>query len=124
MRWVAYLATIVLAAAGAIIGSLAFSAHVKSHPTVPPAATGDLIYRQGTYAVRLTDAPCESEEIDADLSDRAIPPVKEYLTLQRDGRWSVSGCWAKTMGAEVLTRDTAGADGYIPLDWFKREAGG
>jgi hypothetical protein len=117
MRWIAYLAVIFLAVAGTIIGALAFSAHEAPLPV----ATGDLVYRSGTYAVRLTDQPCEFEEIEVDLSDRGVPPVKEYLTLQRDGRWTLAGCWAKTMGQEVLTRDTAGADGYIPSDWFKRE---
>lgn len=109
------------AAAGAVLAAVFWIASPGQEAPAAAVPTGDLVYRQGTHALRLTDAPCEFEEIDADLTERGIPPVKAYLTLQRDGRWSMSGCWARTMGSEVLTRDTAGADGYIPADWFKRE---
>lgn len=109
-------------AAAAVVAAMLWVASLGEAPAAAAVPTGDLVYRRGTHALRLTDAPCEFEEIDADLTERGIPPVKAYLTLQRDGRWSMSGCWARSMGSEVLTRDTAGGDGYIPADWFKREA--
>jgi hypothetical protein len=121
VRAIAAVIGLAVACAVGILGPLAFSAHEKPQPQAQATAAGDLVYRSGSYAVRLTDQPCEFDEIEVDLSDRGVPPVKAYQTLQRDGRWNMSGCWAKTMGREVLTRDTAGADGYIPSDWFKRE---
>lgn len=84
----------------------------------PPALTGDPIYRQGTFSLRLTQHACEDEEINADLSDRGIPPVLEYWTLQRDGRWSVTGCYAPDMDGDILTRDTVGGEGFMPRKWF------
>jgi hypothetical protein len=79
---------------------------------------GDPVYRSGSFIMRLTGEECPFEELDTDLTNRGIPPVKAYRTLTKDGRWAMPGCWAKDMGGDILTVDTAGGEGFIPKDWL------
>lgn len=88
---------------------------------LPAPATGALVWRNGTFAMKLGDEPCPFEELDEALTERGVPPVKAYRELQRDGRWSMPGCWAKDMGGDVVTMDTAGGEGFVPIDWFNRD---
>lgn len=86
----------------------------------PAAAGGDPVYRSGSFILRLTQEECPFEELDTDLTNRGIPPARAYRTLTKDGRWAMPGCWAKDMGGDILTADTAGAEGFIPQDWLAR----
>jgi hypothetical protein len=93
----------------------------------PPAAIadapeGDLVYRRGTMALRLTDQPCGFQGLEKILEDEGIPPVHGYVMVQ-EGRPQVRGCWAVNFDQEVLLLDISGGDAFIPLSWFKREPG-
>lgn len=86
-------------------------------------ATPDLVYRQGTMALRLTQEPCAYREIEEILENEGIPPVKAYVMVQ-EGRPTVRGCWAPAAyDDEVLTQDMNGGDSFIPLSWFKPDMG-
>lgn len=117
MRWLLYLAFVALSIAGAILGPLAFSVHQPAAANGP----GQLVYRSGSYVMRFTDEPCPYEELDLLLSSDYIPPAKAYRTLTKDGRWAMPGCYAKDMGGDFATMDTAGGQGTIPQEWLTRE---
>lgn len=92
----------------------------RSDAPATPTATGDPTYTSGTFTLRLSNEPCDLEEQAAELNDRGIPPAREYYTLQKDGHWSMSGCWAKDMSGDVLTRSTIGEEGWLAAEWFRR----
>lgn len=114
MRWLLAILGLAAVSAAAVLGPLAFSAHEKPQPT------GDLMYRYGSFVLRLTEEPCPFEELDLQLSDEGIPPARAYREQQRDGRWRTPGCWAADIGGDIMTRDTAGGEGTIPRDWLTR----
>ena len=103
---------------------LALLAGRQGNPLPAPsaiAATGDLVYRSGTYSVRLTDEPCPYEEITSTLDSEGIPPAKAYRELLSDGRWALPGCWARDIGGDVMTMDTASNERKtIPKEWLTR----
>ena len=117
MRWLLYLAFVALMITGAILGPLVFSVHQ------PAAAngSGQLVYRSGSYVMRFTDEPCPFDDLDLQLQNDGIPPAKAYRTLTKDGRWAMPGCYAKDMGGDLTTLDTAGNQGTIPQEWLSRE---
>lgn len=112
----------ILAALGIAAICAALSMAVDSRPKAKVQAAGDhLVYRSGSYVMRFTDEPCPFEELDLLLSSDYIPPAKAYRTLTKDGRWAMPGCYAKDMGGDLATLDTAGNQGTIPQEWLSRE---
>ena len=112
----------ILAAIGlALLAGLLWFASAGKPAAAPSAiaATGDLVYRSGTYSVRLTEKPCEDEELRGILEDIAVPPAKMYEITQV-GKRSI-GCWAYDMGGDVAAFSFGGGSGTIPIDWFRRE---
>ena len=123
MRQLAYLAVIVAAIAGAVLGPMAFSAREKTQAATeeyqPPGDAGK-VYRQGTYSVTLTELPCPFEEIASDLESEGIPPAKATSIISGGRHWH--GCWAKDIGGDAMVRDPMSLErGTIPIDWFRRE---
>lgn len=117
MRQLAYLAVIGMAISGAVLGPLAFSARTKEQPAA--AATGELVYRSGSYSVRLTDAPCDQPELVGHLESEGIPPAK--IAVVTAGQQRYHECWVMDIGGDVMTLDLAGQQGTIPIDWLRRE---
>lgn len=90
-------------------------------PVVVLASGGDLVWRTGTMALRLTDESCPFDEERDQLELEGVPPAKRYIVTQA-GR-KRSGCYVKDMGGDVLTLEPAGREvGTIPMEWFRREA--
>jgi hypothetical protein len=91
--------------------------------SVADAPEGDLVYRRGTMAIRLTEQPCGFREIEKLLEEEGAPPVHAYVMVQ-EGRPQVRGCWVRAAyDDEVLLQDMGGGDSFIPLSWFRREPG-
>lgn len=116
MRWLAYLAVVLLAIAGAIFGPHALSART---PLPQPAGPSGLVWRNGTFSMRLTDQPCEREDLRAELEEEGIPPAKVYIATQ--GSIHSIGCWVLDMSGDVMTRNARGEEGTVPMGWFRRE---
>ena len=68
MRWLVCLAEIAIAVAGAILGSLAFSAHQQPMPV----ATAEPAWNRGSVSTRLTDQPCDFEELATSWKTKAF----------------------------------------------------
>lgn len=115
MRLFAAIAVLACLCVGAIVAPLWFSAQARQEPTADP------VYRSGGFVLRLTQEDCPFEELDADLTNRGIPPAKAYRTLTGDGRWAMPGCWAKDIDGDILTVDTAGGEGFIPKEWLTHQ---
>lgn len=84
-----------------------------------PVTTGELVYRQGTYSYRLTDEPCPFEEFALELEAEGIPPAR--MAAITSGSRRFTGCWAKDIGGDVMTRQFNVEPGTLPLDGFKPE---
>jgi hypothetical protein len=92
----------------------------KSQPRAKPAAAvPGLVWRSGSMSLTLTDRPCPFEEMAAELEVEGVPPARAYVATQ--GARKASGCWARDMGGDILTRTPGGDEGTIPLDWFQHE---
>lgn len=89
-------------------------------PTAEAEATSDLVWRNGSMTLRLTDRPCGFQALADDLNENGVPPAKALVIMQ-EGRPRVPGCWALDMDGDVLLRDVSGQDGFAPMSWFKRE---
>lgn len=84
-----------------------------------PAGTGEMVYRQGSYSVRLNEQPCAFQELrDALQADDAMGDAKAAVVME--GARRISGCWVRGID-EVQLQDMAGHGGSLPLEWFKRE---
>ncbi len=118
----ALLALVAIALAAAIVGPLAFSAHLQAAPAVATDGTGDLVYRSGSYAIRLTEDPCDHEELEMMVGmAEGITPAKAAVVTT--GTTRRAGCWAMNGGGSVVVRDyrSGQTDDVLPLDWFTRE---
>lgn len=123
MRALAALIAVAALALAAVAGPLVFMASESPQAVIQEAPEGDLIYRQGTMAIRLTEQPCGFQGIERLLEEEGIPPVHSY-TMVQEGRPQVRGCWVRAAyDDEVLLQDMGGGDAYMPLSWFKREPG-
>jgi hypothetical protein len=89
---------------------------------VMDAPEGDLTYRRGTMALRLTEGRCGFSKMAEPLEEEGIPPALAYVMIQ-EGRPQVRGCWVRTFSDEVLLLDMGGGESFMPLSWFKREPG-
>lgn len=95
---------------------------LPSNPPKGAPGDGDLVYRSGSYAVRLTSEPCQFRDFKDYLEDRGIPPARAIIVTQ-PGRPTLTGCWAYVIGGDVLTLDpTTPPDAMpTPIKWFERE---
>lgn len=86
----------------------------------PPKPTGsDLVYRQGSYSVRLTNEPCGNEEYREQLESEGIPPARRSAIAS--GSRTYSGCYTRTMSGDVLTLDYLATEtGTLPKEGFKQ----
>lgn len=93
------------------------------HPpaAAPASARAGLVWRSGGMVLRLTDHACPFEEMALLLETDGVPPARAYVVTQ--GEHKATGCWARDIGGDVLTRSPSGQEGTIPLDWFKSEPG-
>lgn len=91
------------------------------------AATGHLVYTQGSYAVLLTDKPCDHEELmDAVVIGGGIGDAKAAVVSY--GATKRAGCWAPTISGDFVVRDYRSVDakerdGVLPRDRFKPAPG-
>lgn len=112
--------------AAALLGLAVLAANmlVLSTPAAAAApASSDLVWRSGTYVLRLTGEPCAVPDLAGPLEEEGIPPARKFIATQ-PGRQS-SGCWAKDIMGDILARDLAGSMGDlpIPIEWFERDPG-
>lgn len=125
MRSLAVLIATAALALAAVVGPLVFScmeptAQVQA---LPAMGEPDLVYKQGTMAIHLTDQPCGFQGIERLLEEEGIPPVHAYIMVQ-EGRPQVRGCWVRAAyDDEVLVQDMAGGDSFMPFSWFKPDVG-
>lgn len=121
----ALIATAVITLA-AIAGPLVFAYWEPAAPVVqelPVTGEPDLVYRQGTMALRLTHDPCPFQGIERLLEEEGFPPVHAYIMVQ-EGRPAVRGCWVNAAYEdEVLIQDMGGGDSFMPRSWFKPDPG-
>lgn len=84
-----------------------------------PALADDLIYKQGTLSVRLTQAPCTSPALALMLAqlDNTAEPRRAIV---HHGRELVESCWGIDTDADIVLADAKGGSGFLPHDWFKR----
>ncbi len=83
----------------------------------PVAFADDLIARQGEDSVRLTDAPCVSEQVLVRLAPQAHETLRA-ATAVFQGR-NFAACWRPVGGMAVLIYED-GDQGIIPLEQLKR----
>lgn len=123
MRALAVLIATAALALAAVVGPLVFAYREPAAPKPLVMAEPDLVYKQGTMAMRLTHKPCEFSGIELILENEGVPPVLSYVMVQ-DGRPEVRGCWVKAAyDDEVLVMDMGGGDSFMPLSWFKPDPG-
>lgn len=125
MRSLAALIAVTALALAAVAFPLALAYHEAPPAPVQPLVMGepDLVYKQGTMAIRLTHKPCEFSGIELILENEGVPPVLSYVMVQ-EGRPEVRGCWVKAAyDDEVLIQDMSGGDSFMPLSWFKPDPG-
>lgn len=127
MRAMAILIATAALALAAVVGPLVFAYREPPPAAVVPEPVGmgepDLVYKQGTMAIRLKHSPCEFSGIELILQEEGVPPVLSYVMVQ-DGRPEVRGCWVKAAyDDEVLVMDMGGGDSFMPLSWFKPDPG-
>jgi hypothetical protein len=96
---------------------------LQARPAPPKSpetqALGELVYRRGTFSLRLTNRPCPVDEFVLELESEGVPPALAFVTTQGDRRHL--GCWAKDIGGDVMTRQAGAEPGTIPIDWFQRD---
>lgn len=110
-----------LAALGLILLAGFLWLAAADRPAAQASNTAELAYRRGSFVLRLTDEPCPYEEITSTLDREGIPPAKAYRELLNDGRWALPGCWARDIGDDVMTMDTASDERKtIPKEWLSR----
>ena len=97
--------------------------HDRALPAMSDGLEPDRVWVNGTFALHLTAAPCAFAEFRDDLEERGIPPAMASIGIQQ-GRPSVPGCYALDLDGDVLIRDVAGTDGFVPVGWFKRSPRG
>ncbi len=92
-----------------------------AQPAPAAVATGDPVYRQGTYTVQLTQQACAYEELAMALEAEGIPPARTMLVTS--GARHYSGCWVRDIGGDVMTQDLTGAGGTLPREGFRPPPG-
>lgn len=124
MRALATLIATAALALAAVVGPLVFAYREPPAPAqVLQVAEPDLVYKQGTMALRLTHQPCPFQGIERLLEEEGFPPVHAYVMVQ-EGRPAVRGCWVRAAYEdEVLIQDMGGGDSFMPLSWFKPDPG-
>ena len=110
---------LVLAALG-VYGTWSATLPARPAAAAAPANGGALVYRQGTFSVRLAELPCPFYEVREALEAEGVPPAK-WAFITEGGRVH-TGCWAPDGTGEILTQDQDGRGGSLPQEWFKREA--
>lgn len=93
----------------AAVAAPPFALHFGSPAAVLVDATvdtlvGQLVYRSGTYAIRLTEQPCPVAEFAAELEEVGVPPAWAYVAAQ-SGWSAVTGCCAPDTAGDILLRD-------------------
>ena len=109
-----------LALVAAMPGPLALGVHRP--PGTQPGGS-DLVWRNGTMTLRLTEQACQFDEVALmlELVESTASPPKAAVAFQ-PGRDAQPSCWVLDVAGDVVTRDAAGNEGFIPLGWFKRDA--
>lgn len=108
MRWLAYLAMIALAIAGAIFGPAAISSRQQ------PAPARDLTWTSGAFRMVLTARPCPADDLREPLEEWGVPPARVFIATQT-GRPDVNGCWVFDIAGDILIADRAGLAGDLPI---------
>jgi hypothetical protein len=84
---------------------------------------GELVWRNGTLTLRLIEQPCRITELaDALELSEGMPQAPQAAVVAQVGRGSISACWVADVNGDVVMRDAAGTEGFIPMDWFQRDA--
>jgi hypothetical protein len=87
-----------------------------------PVLAEDLVYRNGTLTIRISDSPCTSEVLGTAIKGMdAVGPVKAAQVMIRQQR--LAACWALDADGDVLLVDQQGDGGFMPREWFKRDHG-
>jgi hypothetical protein len=121
VRTVVLAGLILLLGALGVYGSWHAVVGEKSAPAAAEASTGDLVYRQGNYSVRLLEKPCGFEELRSPLEEDG-GMGDPHAAVIMEGARRISGCWMRNTD-EAHVQDLAGHGGSLPLSWFKREPG-
>lgn len=106
--------------AAALVTLLLAACAAEDQPVRPAAeGTGDLVYRFGTYSVRLTDMPCPFEDFIEELEAEGIPPARAAVITS--GQRRHTGCWVRDMSGDVMMRQADAELGVLPAEGFRRE---
>jgi hypothetical protein len=65
--------------------------------------------------------PASSAVSNVQEEDGILPALAYVMT--QEGRPQVRGCWVATFDREAMVMDIGGGEGFMPLDWFKRDPG-
>jgi hypothetical protein len=116
---VASVAAFVLTAAGAAAVTLQVVPPADERAQGEPAsrAVPGITWTSGSAVLRLTDTPCPSPEMSAELGMEGVTPPRVYVVEQ--GAKKTSGCWSTDVGGDVVTMEPGREIGTIPLDWFR-----
>ena len=111
-------------ACAVLAADLVTLAEVPKTAPMPQAGRGEMVWRSGSYVVRLTDEPCRFADFREQLEDEGIPPARAFMATQA-GRPTVAGCWAHDIAGDVILRDPTSSPDALPVSirWFERERG-
>jgi hypothetical protein len=92
-----------------------------SGPAPAVAEARDLVWRNGTLTLRLSEEPCRIAQLaDALELSESMPQPPQAAVVAQTGRASVAACWVMDVNGDVVMRDVGGNEGFIPMDWFRR----